>query len=342
MEKGVVVVAAAGNTYRETHHYPAAHENVIAVASTTAYDSLSDFSTRGPFVDVAAPGTWIWSTYPGGYYTTMSGTSMASPHVAGLAALILSLNPHLTPDEVRVLIEGNVDDLGDPGWDKSFGHGRINAGHTLAAVTPNAVPWPDKKLDPPLDIWPDGCWDLIPDGDFEGNSGEWQFEGDAWIDSSFPYSGTVAAHFSGSPDSRGVMTRTVTLPADAQQGVLWFVYRISTYDSGWGTGPELPFDDVLRVELQRTNGELVQSLLRSGNTGDNSSDGLPWDFYLYRLRPEDLAPLVAEEKISLVFTATGDGDNYPTDYWVDDVRFCVHSGYTWYYPLFLRNDLVVR
>jgi subtilisin family serine protease len=123
---GVVVVAAAGNTGRTSYHYPAGHPHAIAVAATDAYDNLAGFSTRGDFVDVAAPGVSIWSTFPGNRYGRLSGTSMATPHVAGLAALILSLDPGLTPDQVRALIEQNADDLGSAGWDPNFGHGRIN------------------------------------------------------------------------------------------------------------------------------------------------------------------------------------------------------------------------
>jgi len=139
---GVVVVAAAGNTGRTSDHYPAAHAHAIAVAATDAYDNLAGFSTRGDFVDVAAPGIGVWSTYRGNRYGSMSGTSMATPHVSGLAALILSLNPNLTPDEVRALIEVNADDLGAPGWDPEFGHGRINAARALAAVPGNPTPLP--------------------------------------------------------------------------------------------------------------------------------------------------------------------------------------------------------
>ncbi len=124
---GAIVVAAAGNTGRNTYHYPAAHPNAIAVAATDASDNRAGFSTYGDFVDVAAPGASIYSTLKSGGYGTMSGTSMATPHVAGLAGLLFSLNPQLTNAQVRELIEKNVDDLGATGWDPYFGNGRINA-----------------------------------------------------------------------------------------------------------------------------------------------------------------------------------------------------------------------
>ena len=100
-DHGVVVVAAAGNTGRETYHYPAAHRNAIAVAATDAYDTRAGFSTSGDFVDVAAPGVGVYSTLRSGGYGPMNGTSMASPHVAGLAALLFSLDPRLTNAQVR-------------------------------------------------------------------------------------------------------------------------------------------------------------------------------------------------------------------------------------------------
>ena len=103
---GAVVVAAAGNTCIPAQlqpnmppcyasHYPAAHQNTIAVAATNSLDNLCSFSTRGDFVDVAAPGCSVYSTIPSGYGWNQ-GTSMASPHVAGLAGLLFSLNPQLT------------------------------------------------------------------------------------------------------------------------------------------------------------------------------------------------------------------------------------------------------
>ncbi len=131
-ERGVVLVAAAGNTGLEELHYPAAHNHVIAVASTTASDARSSFSTMGDWVDAAAPGSSIYSTYRGNSYAYMSGTSMATPHVSGLAALILGLDPKLSPDAVRGIIEGTADDLGPAGRDIYYGAGRINAGRALS------------------------------------------------------------------------------------------------------------------------------------------------------------------------------------------------------------------
>jgi hypothetical protein len=91
-------------------------------------------------VDVAAPGVSIYSTYLGGGYTSMGGTSMATPHVAGLAALIWSEYPSYTNNQVESRIERTALDLGVPGWDQYYGHGRINAQAALCTPDLGASP----------------------------------------------------------------------------------------------------------------------------------------------------------------------------------------------------------
>lgn len=141
--KGVVVVAAAGNyrTDGSPTTWPGADPGVIAVAATDSNDKVASFSNAGSYVDVAAPGVGILSTYPVtlGSYTSMSGTSMASPHVAALAALIEAYRPGLNPDQVEKAIESSALDLGTTGRDNDYGYGRINAPAALsaaAAMTP--------------------------------------------------------------------------------------------------------------------------------------------------------------------------------------------------------------
>lgn len=132
--QGVILVAAAGNDNNNTLHYPAAYTECIAVASTTTGDARSSFSCYGTWVDVAAPGSSIYSTVPGSAYAYKQGTSMASPMVAGLAALVKSVNTGMTASDVRNCILStavNIDAI-NPGFGGQLGSGRIDA---FAAVT---------------------------------------------------------------------------------------------------------------------------------------------------------------------------------------------------------------
>jgi subtilisin family serine protease len=135
---GILVVASAGNSGAgaDTVGYPAKYESAFAVAATcgptvtsycTTLDARASFSSTGPSVDIAAPGDAVYSTYRSGGYATLSGTSMAAPHVAGAAALILSCNPSLNGAAVRAAMVGTVLDLGPAGVDNSFGAGLLNA-----------------------------------------------------------------------------------------------------------------------------------------------------------------------------------------------------------------------
>ncbi|MBW7454505.1 S8 family peptidase [Paenibacillus sepulcri] len=122
----VVLVAASGNDNTDRPGYPAAYPEVFGVASTDADGSRSSFSNFGDYIDVAAPGASIASTYPGSQYAALSGTSMASPHVAALAGLIRSINPDLTNVEVMDIMRKSATDLGDKGKDNYFGYGQID------------------------------------------------------------------------------------------------------------------------------------------------------------------------------------------------------------------------
>ncbi|QQS59380.1 S8 family serine peptidase [Candidatus Peregrinibacteria bacterium] len=131
---GVVVVAAAGNSGGTSPHYPAAYTSVVAVGAVDSSNLLASFSSHGSWVDVVAPGVAIASTYPEhltppGYlpYAYMDGTSMATPHVSGLAALYLQAHPSATPTEVRDAIRAGTVDLGDPGVDTTFSYGLADA-----------------------------------------------------------------------------------------------------------------------------------------------------------------------------------------------------------------------
>jgi len=143
-ENGGLFVAAAGNSSLNTDlvpAYPASYPNpsIISVASTDDTDRLSSFSNYGASsVDLAAPGSDIYSTLPGGNYGSLSGTSMASPHVAGAAALVWAQNPSLTAAEVKNRIMSTADilsPLAAPLW--RLDARRLNVGNALAGSTAN-------------------------------------------------------------------------------------------------------------------------------------------------------------------------------------------------------------
>jgi thermitase len=123
---GSVLVAAAGNDGDATLNYPAAYANVVSVAATDDADRRASFSNANADVEIAAPGVDITSTWINSGYNTISGTSMATPHVAGAAAVIKGKNPGLTAAGVVAKLVASVDDLGPAGRDQSFGFGRVN------------------------------------------------------------------------------------------------------------------------------------------------------------------------------------------------------------------------
>jgi len=144
-DRDIVLVSAAGNDNTERPGYPAAYPEVMAVAATNAYGEKASFSNYGDYIDVTAPGESIASTYPDNQYAALSGTSMASPHVAALAGLVRSLNPELSNTEVMKLMTDNAIDLGTPGQDKYYGWGQVDIYKTLQAAGGNTVP---------LQVWP--------------------------------------------------------------------------------------------------------------------------------------------------------------------------------------------
>jgi thermitase len=125
---GTVIVAAAGNDGDATLNYPAAYAEVVSVAATDNRDQRASFSNANSDVEIAAPGVNVLSTYNGSNssYTTLSGTSMATPHVAGVAAIIWDKYPTATASTIRSKLDASVDDLGAAGRDTAFGFGRVN------------------------------------------------------------------------------------------------------------------------------------------------------------------------------------------------------------------------
>jgi hypothetical protein len=132
-QAGCIICATSGNDGTFPVKYPAAHPQVLAVGATGKNDSRCWFSQYGDALDVVAPGDWIQSTTVGGGYNHCHGTSFASPHAAGICALILSLKPSLSPLQVYQVVTSSAEDLvgppGEdiPGRDNFMGYGRANA-----------------------------------------------------------------------------------------------------------------------------------------------------------------------------------------------------------------------
>ncbi|HKB64383.1 MAG TPA: S8 family serine peptidase [Pyrinomonadaceae bacterium] len=128
--KGGVVAVAAGN--QATFTSAADNPYVLTVGSTDANDLLASFSNTGNNVDISSPGTNIRTTAKGGGYVSTAGTSVSAPLVAGVAALVMSINPNLTPTQIQNVLKQSADDLGSSGWDTSYGWGRLNAARAMA------------------------------------------------------------------------------------------------------------------------------------------------------------------------------------------------------------------
>ncbi|MBU9722421.1 MULTISPECIES: S8 family serine peptidase [Bacillaceae] len=121
---GTVVIAASGNDGRASISYPAAYEGAIAVGSVTSSGSRSNFSNYGNGLELMAPGSSIYSTYPNGQYRTLSGTSMAAPHAAGVAGLVRAVDPSLSVSEVRGIL---ADTAQYAGGSHQYGNGIVDA-----------------------------------------------------------------------------------------------------------------------------------------------------------------------------------------------------------------------
>jgi subtilisin len=133
---GVLLVAAAGNAGpgMNTVSAPGKYKKVVSVSAIDGTNVIAAFSSRGPEVEICAPGVQVLSTVPGGGYGQMSGTSMACPHVAGAAAVVWGAHRFATNKQIWDLLASTADNLGNPGWDPLYGHGRVDADQAALAM----------------------------------------------------------------------------------------------------------------------------------------------------------------------------------------------------------------
>lgn len=136
--KGLLLVAAAGNSGpgMGTVIAPAKYQSVIAVSAIDSANQIAGFSSRGPEVELCAPGVDILSTIPGGGFGKKSGTSMACPHVSGSAAVAWGGHRYANNITIRRLLAWTSDNLGVPGRDPLFGYGRVDADQAAGELTP--------------------------------------------------------------------------------------------------------------------------------------------------------------------------------------------------------------
>lgn len=146
-ESGVPIAAAMGNDSSDRVRLPAAIPSVIAVTATTRTDARAGFANYGPHIDVGAPGLDVLTTARGGGTANFSGTSAATPHVAAICALVLAVDPSVTPARMQELIRQGADDITPYGFDTYTGTGRVNAHRTLLALQDSTPPSTPGVLD---------------------------------------------------------------------------------------------------------------------------------------------------------------------------------------------------
>lgn len=158
-ENNVLVVAAAGNSANTAYSYPASYDSVMSVAAIDDKSEVAFFSQENDQVDISAPGVEVLSTKTGGGYIAYSGTSMACPHVAGVAALVWSHFQEKSSEEIRNALTASAVDLGPAGRDDAYGHGLIRADRAFQllngdfTLSPTAAPTPERPCsDDPQDF----------------------------------------------------------------------------------------------------------------------------------------------------------------------------------------------
>lgn len=157
-DAGVLPVVASGNEGPGKLSVPGSYPHSMAVGATQENDTVADFTSRGTVKwgsttyikpNISAPGDFIYSSVPGNKYEYMSGTSMATPAVAGSVALIKSLNRNLTANQIESILLRSAKDLGAPGEDATFGRGLVNAKAAAVMVTGGGVPRASAPRTPP-------------------------------------------------------------------------------------------------------------------------------------------------------------------------------------------------
>lgn len=243
--RGVFLACAAGNSNTSSLSYPAGYENCFAVAATTSADARASFSNYGAWVEAAAPGAGILSTYTGSRYTQLSGTSMATPHVAGLAGLLAAQG--LSNAQIRERICASSDRIAGTGT--AWTCGRINAERAVGGSGPLPTPAPTTPAPSPTAPAPSPVpttpapspapdpQSRIVNGGFEAGATGWSFSAGDLISERRPLSGASSARLGGENSSTDAIEQTVVVPPG---GILSYAWS-----------PDGPNDmgDTLRLEI---------------------------------------------------------------------------------------------
>lgn len=290
--RGVFLACAAGNsnTSNTSSAYPGAYANCFAVASTTNTDARSSFSNYGSWVEAAAPGSNIYSTWLNSGYNTISGTSMATPHVAGLAGLLASQG--LTNAQIKQRICDTSDRISGTG--SLWMCGRINAFRAVSngGGTPTPTPTPTP---------PPGGTERIVNGGFESGTSPWvqsSANGYQLIDGTRPHAGTRSVYLGGYNNANDQIYQTITVPSNGTLTYWWYMTTQET-SHPW---------DYMRVRLYNTSGTLLTTL----RTWSDGSGAGTW-------RQDSLSlASYAGQTVRVHFSATTDG-SLTTSFFVDDV-----------------------
>ncbi len=274
VDNGVTVVASAGNEGDGVGvTYPAAYPEVIAVGATNVSNRRASFSCTGQELDLVGPGTNIltwWTDNTSYWLESVDGTSFSSPVVAGVAALMLSENPRLTPAQVQEVLRTTARDLGTTGWDSEYGAGLVDAAR---AVSEAATVIPDRFVDVGLDypyrVAIDGMADAelitgYPEHKFRPDNPVWRAQFAKMIDGALSLRPTEA------------MTSPFTdLGPDDPESLYPHEYVAAAYASGitQGLSPTIfgPFTDISRAQVVTMAVRALQNL-RPGSLTSPPSD----------------------------------------------------------------------
>ena len=279
----VTIVCAAGNDGRRTISYPAAYDKCIAVGATRYNEERAKYSNWGPGLDIMAPGGDMKVDQNGdGYgdgvlqntfdpntknisdfgYWFFDGTSMATPHVSGVAALVISAGIATTPDEVREVLQSTAEDKGSSGWDQQYGYGIVDAHAALTYTTaPNIPPVAD------------------PNGPYSGTEGALvSFNGSGSTDD-----GSIVSYYWGFGDG-GTGTGIYTDHTYIDNGIYIVTLNVTDNDGVTNTSTTTATIDNVAPSANAGgpySGSVNTSITFSGNATDpGTADDLTydWDF----------------------------------------------------------------